>query len=109
LGHDSLLILDESAAAKAGDQSAGAARQRNGRLGKIDVCQVGTYLAYANVAANLWALMDGELYLPEAGVTPAYAAQRKARDVPVDQAFQRKTDLGLHMIDRARANGLSFD
>jgi SRSO17 transposase len=40
-----VVILDESADAKAGEQSAGAARQRNGRLGKVDVCQVGTYLA----------------------------------------------------------------
>jgi SRSO17 transposase len=38
----SVMILDESADAKAGAQSAGAARQRNGRLGKVDVCQVGT-------------------------------------------------------------------
>ena len=109
LNHGSLLILDESADAKAGEQSAGAARQRNGRLGKVDVCQVGTYLAYANVGANLWTLVDGELYLPEAWLTPAYAAQRKACGIPDDQVFQRKTDLGVQMIDRARANGLPFD
>lgn len=105
----SVMILDESADAKAGEQSAGAARQRNGRLGKVDVCQVGTYLAYANVAANLWTLVDGELFLPEAWLTPAYADQRKACGVPAERVFQRKADLGVQMIDRARANGLPFE
>ena len=87
----------------------GAARQRNGRLGKVDVCQVGTYLAYANVAANLWTLVDGELFLPEAWLTPAYADQRKACGVPAERVFQRKTDLGVQMIDRAQAKGLPFE
>jgi SRSO17 transposase len=105
----SVVILDESADAKAGEQSAGAARQRNGRLGKVDVCQVGTSLAYANVAANLWTLIDGELFLPEVWLTPAYADQRQACGVPAEQVFQPKTDLGLQMIDRARANGLPFE
>ena len=109
LSQGSLLILDESADAKAGEQSAGAARQRNGRLGKVDVCQVGTYLAYANVVANLWALVDGELFLPAVWLTPAYADQRKACGVPTERVFQRKTDLGLQMIDRAQANGLPFE
>ena len=35
-----VLILDESADEKAGDHSAGAARQYNGRLGKVDLCRV---------------------------------------------------------------------
>jgi SRSO17 transposase len=109
LRQGSVVILDESADAKAGEQSAGTARQRNGRLGKVDVCQVGTYLAYANVAANLWTLVDGELFLPEAWLMPAYADQRKACGVPAERVFQRKIDLGLQMIDRARANGLPFE
>ena len=109
LHQGSVLILDESADAKAGEQSAGTARQRNGRLGKVDVCQVGTYLAYANVAANLWTLVDGELFWPEAWLTPAYAEQRETCGVPAERVFQRKTDLGLQMIDRAQAKGLPFE
>ncbi len=42
-----MLILDESADEKSGDSSAGTGRQHNGRMGKIDECQVGVYLAYA--------------------------------------------------------------
>lgn len=109
LRQGSLVILDESADAKAGEQSAGAARQRNGRLGKVDVCQVGTYLAYANVSANLWTLVDGELFLPAVWLSPAYADQRKACGVPADRVFQRKIDLGLRMIARARVNDLPFE
>ena len=40
LAHGSTLILDESADAKAGTHNAGASRQYNGRLGKVDVCRV---------------------------------------------------------------------
>ena len=42
-----VLILDESADATAGEKSAGPGRQYNGRLGKVDMSQVGTFLAYA--------------------------------------------------------------
>jgi len=61
------------------------------------------------VVANLWTLIDGELFLPEVWLTPAYADQRQACGVPEAQVFQRKTDLGLQMIDRAQANGLPFE
>ena len=44
-----VLILDESADAKSGKHSAGAARQRNGRLGKVDMCQVATNLALSSL------------------------------------------------------------
>lgn len=39
-----LLILDESPDEKAGPHSVGASRQHNGRLGKVDLCQVATCL-----------------------------------------------------------------
>jgi len=68
----STLILDESADEKAGDESAGASRQKwpaagpyNGRLGKIGLCQVATCLGYANQELGLWTLLDGELFLPQ--------------------------------------------
>src|SRR5262249_37706700 len=47
LAHGSTLILDESADEKAGTHNAGASRQYNGRLGKVDVCRVDTCLTYA--------------------------------------------------------------
>ncbi|MBE0437653.1 MAG: transposase, partial [Methylomicrobium sp.] len=42
-GNDAVLLFDESAIAKKGEASAGVARQWNGRLGKVDNCQVGVF------------------------------------------------------------------
>ena len=71
LAHGSTLILDESADEKAGTHNVGASRQYNGRLGKVDVCRVDTCLTYAN--GGLWAMVDGELFLPEEWFGAAFA------------------------------------
>jgi len=66
LERGSVLILDESADEKAGDGSAGAGRQHNGRLGKVEMSQVGVFLTHANlthVDRPMWTWVDGELYL----------------------------------------------
>ncbi|WP_342707106.1 transposase, partial [Nitrosomonas halophila] len=42
-GDKATLIIDESGFAKKGEASAGVARQWNGRLGKVDNCQVGVF------------------------------------------------------------------
>jgi SRSO17 transposase len=52
-----VLILDESADEKSGDRVAGAGRQHNGRMGKVDESQVGVYLAYTK--QGHWTLWDG--------------------------------------------------
>lgn len=109
LAQGSVLILDESADEKAGTDSVGATRQYNGRLGKVDVCRVDTCLTYANVSVGLWTMVDGELYLPKEWFTPDFAEQRQHLGVPEDRTFLRKTDLGLRMVQRAKANGLPFE
>jgi SRSO17 transposase len=103
------LILDESADEKAGERSAGAGRQHNGRLGKIGVCQVATCLTYAHPGLRVWALVDGELFLPEAWFSPAYAERRAQVEVPANRAFATKPALGLRMIQRAQAAGVPFE
>jgi SRSO17 transposase len=109
LAHGSVLILDESADEKAGTNNVGAARQYNGRLGKVDVCRVDTCLTYANVEAGLWTLVEGELYLPREWFGPAFAEKRRTLAVPTDRVFQTKSELGLHMVTRVQANGLPFE
>ena len=104
-----VLILDESADEKAGDHSAGAARQYNGRQGKVDLCQVATCLVYAHPATGVWTMVDGELFLPEVWFTKAYAGLRREVDLPADRTFETKPQLGLKMIRRVRANGLPFE
>ena len=42
---ESAMLIDESGFTKKGQHSVGVARQRNGRLGKVDNCQVGVFAA----------------------------------------------------------------
>ncbi len=102
-----VLILDESADAKSGETSAGAGRQYNGRLGKVDQCQVGVFLTYAK--DGIWTWVDGELFLPEKWLSEAYAARRKKVGIPADRRFQTKIELGWQMIERVQAMGLPFE
>jgi SRSO17 transposase len=103
------VVLDESADAKAGRHSAGAGRQHNGRLGKIELSQVATCLTFVHPATRTWALVDGELFLPEAWFASTGAALRAEVGVPADRTFATKVELGRRMIDRARARGLPFE
>ena len=107
LGGNSVLILDESADAKAGGKSAGSGRQYNGRLGKVDMSQVGTFLAYAN--ESVWTWVDGELYLPEHWFAPDMAELREKLVIPAEREFETKIELGWKMIQRTHANGLPFE
>ena len=105
----SVLILDESADEKAGMHNAGASRQYNGRMGKVDVCRVDTSLCYANTNVGLWAMVDGELFLPEVWFGADFAQRREVLGIPEDRNFETKIELGLKMIKRAKANGLPFE
>jgi SRSO17 transposase len=107
LAQGSTLILDESADEKAGTHNAGAARQYNGRMGKVDVCRVDTCLTSAN--GGLWAMVDGELFLPQEWFGPACAQRRKELGIPAERTFATKITLGLKMVKRARANRLPFE
>src|SRR5205085_10873832 len=67
-----VLVLDNHGVPKKGTESCGVDRQWCGRLGKVDNCQVGYFLAYATPRGR--ALLDGRLYLP-----PERAADPKHR------------------------------
>ena len=107
LHHGAMLILDESADAKAGLHSAGAARQWNGRLGKLDLCQVGVFLAFAT--ETLWTWIDGELFLPEHWFAPELADERTRLGIPAARPFATKVELGWQMIQRVLASGVPFE
>lgn len=109
LAQGGLILLDESADAKAGEKSAGAARQWNGRLGKKDVCQVAVCLAFAHPTSGLWTLVDGELFLPEHWFSPENAPLRQQLGIPAERTFQTKPQLGLLLIGRALERGLPFE
>ena len=71
----SVFLIDESAEEKAGGHSAGAGRQHNGRLGKVEMSQVGVFLGLANNGYHTW--YDGELYFPEQWFSEKYANKRE--------------------------------
>lgn len=103
----SILLLDESADEKASEKTAGAGRQYNGRMGKIEMSQVGTFLAYAN--DGLWSWIDGELFLPEACFNRQGAKERRRLGIPPDRKFATKIELGWQMIERVAQEGLPFE
>jgi SRSO17 transposase len=94
---EGILILDPSAFPKKGDESCGVQRQWCGRLGKIDNCQVGVFLAYATEAG--FAPLDRRLYLPEDRARDRQ--HRQKCHVPHEVAFAEKWRIGLELIDRA--------
>jgi len=109
LAQGSILVLDESADEKGSQNSAGAARLHNGRMGKTDLCVVGVYLAYVNRMQGLWTLADGELFLPAAWCGPDFQTRRKRLGLPAEPQFATKPQLGLRMILRAQQAGLPFE
>lgn len=84
---DAILVLDESADAKAGEQSAGAERQYNERLGAVDVSQVGVFLSLVTPQVNTW--IDGELFIPAHWFNESAAEKRKAAGIRRRGVFRR--------------------
>jgi SRSO17 transposase len=91
---DGVLVLDPSAFPKKGTESCGVARQWCGRLGKVDNCQVGVFLAY--VASGGKALVDGRLFLPQDRA--ADRPHRRKTYVPKELAFAEKWRIGLELV-----------
>jgi SRSO17 transposase len=100
---DAVLVLDPSGFPKKGTDSCGVARQWCGRLGKVDNCQVGVFLAY--VTERGCAPLDRRLYLPRAWADDR--RRRRATHVPDDVQFQESWRIGLDLIERSGA-GLPF-
>lgn len=95
---DASLVIDGSAFPKKGTHSCGVQRQWCGRLGKVDNCQVGVFLAC--VSGGRVAPLDRTLYLPEEWAQDV--ARRKACHVPPSVRFAEKWRLALRQIQRAR-------
>ena len=91
------MVIDPSAFPKKGTESCGVGRQWCGRLGKVDNCQVGVFLAYAAPAG--YAPLDRRLYLPEDWA--ADEARREKCHVPPAIKFQEKWRIALDLLDRS--------
>lgn len=98
-GHpDGVLILDPRAFAKKGAASCGVKRQWCGRLGKVENCQVGVFLAYSSPRGR--GPLDRRLYLPEDWACDP--VRRKQTHVPPGTAFGAKWQLGLELLAARR-------
>lgn len=91
---DGVLVFDPSGFAKKGCQSVGVARQWCGRLGKVENCQVGVYLAY--VGRREHTLVDVRLYLPEEWTKDRPRLKRAG--VPKHVRFATRHALALQML-----------
>jgi SRSO17 transposase len=90
-----VLVFDPSAFPKKGAESVGVQRQWCGRLGKVDNCQVGAYLAYVGRSAR--AFVDVRLYLPEEWAKDK--ERRTKAGLPKGVRFRARHELALEMLD----------
>jgi SRSO17 transposase len=101
---DGVLIVDESAIAKRGNHSAGAARQWCGATGKADLCQVGVFLGYASRQG--YTLLDRRLYLPKEWFDAGHRERWAACRIPDATPLVSKAELAGRMVEEAAAGGL---
>ena len=92
-----VVIIDPSAFPKKGAESCGVDRQWCGRLGKVDNCQIGVFLAYATQAG--YAPLDRRLYLPREWADDE--ARREKCHVPEEIKFQETWRIALDLLDRS--------
>jgi len=101
-----VLIADPTGFAKKGNKSAGVQRQYSGTLGRIDNCQIGVFLAYANTVGDR-VLIDRELYLPDESWC-ADPGRRAEAHVPEKVTFATRPKQVQAMIARAVVAGVPF-
>ncbi len=94
---EGVVVIDPSGFPKKGTESCGVARQWCGRLGKVDSCQIGVFLAYA--AKGGYAPLDRQLYLPEAWADDE--ARREKCHVPPEVKFQETWRIASDLLDRS--------
>jgi SRSO17 transposase len=92
---DAVFVFDPSAFPKKGTKSVGVARQWCGRLGKVDNCQVGVFMAY--VSGKGHSLINTRLYLPREWTKDR--TRCKAAGVPREVTFRTRHQLALEMLD----------
>jgi SRSO17 transposase len=90
---DGVIVFDPSAFPKKGDKSVGVGKQWCGRLGKLENCQVGVYMAY--VTRKEHAIVNERLYLPEEWAKDR--GRRKEAGVPKSIKFRTRHQLALEM------------
>jgi SRSO17 transposase len=99
---DGIGVVDETGFIKKGTRSVGVKRQYSGTAGKIDNCQMGTFLSYTTSKGHVF--LDRRLYLPEDWCTDS--ERRAQAKVPEDVVFQTKPEQALAMLQDAWQRGV---
>jgi SRSO17 transposase len=101
-----ILVADPTGFAKKGTKSAGVQRQYSGTLGRVDNCQIGTFLAYVTSNRDR-VLLDRELYIPQ---DSWFGDPDRCADaaIPDDLTFTTRPMQVMAMIERARWSELTF-
>jgi SRSO17 transposase len=101
-----ILVADPTGFAKKGRKSVGVQRQYSGTLGRIDNCQIATFLAYVTPRRDR-VLIDHRLYLPEKSWM-ADPGRRAEAGVPAEVTFKTRPQQVREMIESALAAQVPF-
>jgi len=102
---DSALLIDESGFTKKGVKSVGVSRQWNGRLGKVDNCQVGVFGVLSSKA--MACPINAKLFLPEKWINDPDRCREAG--VPEQRIeFLTKIDLAKQIIEEAISQRIDF-
>ncbi len=101
-----VLVADPTGFAKKGTKSVRVQRQYSGTMGRVDNCQIATFLAYVGPGRGR-VLIDRRLYMPEKSwmADPARCA---AAGVPPELTFKTRPQQVQEMIEAAREAGMPF-
>jgi SRSO17 transposase len=98
-------IIDETGTRKKGTKTPGVQRQWCGELGKTENCIVTVHLGVAR--GRYKTLIDGDLFLPKSWDDDRDRCRQAG--IPDDIRYRPKWQIALEQLDRARANGVTFD
>ena len=101
-----ILVADPTGFAKKGTKSVGVQRQYSGTLGRIDNCQIATFIGYVTPGRDR-VLLDRRLYMPKKSwmADPVRCAEA---GVPPQQTFLTRPQQVEEMIESARGAGVAF-
>jgi SRSO17 transposase len=99
---DAVGVVDETGFLKQGKHSVGVKRQYSGTAGKVENCQIGTFLSSATTKGHVF--LDRRLYLPQEWCDDS--ERRERAKVPEDVIFQTKPEQGIAMLEHAWQAGV---
>lgn len=101
-----ILVADPTGFPKKGTESVGVQRQYTGTSGRIDNCQIATFLGYVTPDRDR-VLLDRRLYMPQESwmADPDRCA---AAGVPPDLAFKTRPAQVIEMVESAREANVPF-